>query len=345
MLDKKLVLLESIEFLKNSNIKDDLVFQDLINSYEYYSNLIGEDGSMRDPFLKSKIDFQYHTAYYVLTSFILSYLTGDRAYEANAFKTLKYIVGIGNKVNRDSNQFICIAMCVSHSFTRDERIKKMISKYVSAIEVFPLRNQNKKSANNFYALKALALVLRSQINESQKDINEARDIIFNRFVHWQDGDGFFYDKPFDVNSKSGTVHLTYHATMWMIMTSLAFILNDKILEASAVKAFNAFKAVTSPTGLFSYGRSNNAIFGHSSALLACTLQSILTDNGNGELAFRDLMFGIIDSSKSNDGHFRITPNNMEKERMGFDKYMFVSVYGAWTLSLTLLSHTIKPIKK
>jgi hypothetical protein len=345
MLDKKLFFLESIEFSKNIDFNDDLVFQDLINSYQYYSTLIDEDGSMRDPFIKSKIDFQYHTAYYVLTSFILSFLSGDRAYEAKALKTLNYIVGIGNRVNRDVNPFICIAMCLSHSFTRDERIKKTISKYISELEVFPSINQNKKSANNFYALKALALVLRSQINESQKDINEAQDIIFNLFIHWQDEDGFFYDKPFDVRSKSGTVHLTYHATMWMIMTSLAMILDDKTLKASAVKAFNALKAVTSPTGLFSYGRSNNASFGHSSALLAGTLQSILTDNGNGELAFRDLMFGIIDSSKSSDGHLRITPNNMEKERMGFDKYMFVSVYGAWTLSLTLLSHTIKPLQK
>lgn len=345
MLETNSTFLDSVEFSKRTDFKNDLVFQDLINTYDYYSKLVNEDGSMRDPFIKSKLDFQYHTAYYVLTSFMLSCLSGDTVFEEKASKTLKYIVGLGKTVNRGVNPFICIAMCLSYAFTQNKELRKVISIYVAGLEVFPSLNQNQKSANNFYALKALALVLRSHINESENDLEEAQEIIFKYFIHWQNEDGFFYDKPFGVGSKSGTVHLTYHATMWMIMATLALILDDKVLEGSAVKAFNALKAVTSPTGLFSYGRSNNASFGHSSALLACTLQNIFTDNNNGELAFRDLMFEIIDNSRTRDGRLRISTNTMEKKRMGFDKYMFVSVYGTWTLSLTLLSHFIKPLRK
>lgn len=316
------------------------VLEELIHSYFFYKSSINKDGGLRDAQMKSTLDFQYHSAYFILAASLLSYITNEDEYELDAERVLNYLIKLGVEINKKVNAFLCVGLCLSYFFIRNSKLAKKIEEYVSLIEIYPDVTNNKRRANNFYALKALALELRSLITGSHKDSSEA-EVILNRYlVNWQDEDGFFYDKPFETNSNSGVIHLTYHSTMWMIISFFALIHNEENLKAKSVKAYKALSAVTSPTGLYTYGRSNNAIFGDSCALLACAVQALFTNGQYGELEFRELMLEKILSSKSRDGHFLINGNTHDGSRMGFDKYMFVSVYGLWALALTTLSQVV-----
>jgi len=320
---------------------DSIIHSIFIPAYNQLSNSVQSDGSIYDFNVKSKLNFQYHTAYYVLSSLILNYLTGNQTYEKNAYKTLHYLSKIGYKINRGVNPFIGIAIALSYSFTKSEYLRKFIINYLDQIDFFPSLTQNTKSANNFYALKALALLLRYGITKHKVDFECAKEISYDYFVYWQLEDGFFYDSPFSINYTKGTLHLTYHSTMWMVMVILGWLFKDDFLIKKSILAYNALKTVTSPNGFFSYGRSNNTSFGFSSAILASTIQARITKNRD-ELSFRDLMFNTIKTHIMEDNHLSIVPNKFEEKRIGFDKYMFVTVYGSWTLALLLISHILNP---
>ena len=259
--------------------------------------------------------------------------------------TLNYLNQIGFMVNKRVNSFIGIALALAHGFSRNNKTKEQLARYIDQITFYPTLTQKKKSANNFYALKALGLLLRYGITQNVKDKADATNLIYNYLTKWQLADGFFYDSPFTSNYQSGTCHLTYHSTIWMIIVIISFLLNDIDLLIRSENAFKALESVTSPNGFFPYGRSNNASFGHSSALLACTIHGLFDREINSSIAeYRARMFSFIKKLQQPDGHFSISPNTLESSRVGFDKYMFVSVYGSWTLALSLLSHVIIPLK-
>ena len=315
-------------------------------AFQHLKSWHTDKGSIYDQNVNSNLDFQYHTAYFILSSIIFHYLTSNEKYNYLAQITLDYLTKINLKINKRVNSFIGIGLAFAYGFSSDNTTKEQLARYIDQISFYPTLKQKKKSANNYYALKALSLLLRYGITQNDKDKSDATNLIYNYFTKWQLEDGFFYDSPFTPNCQNGIFHLTYHSTMWMIMSIVSYLLKDNDLLLKSENAFKALESVTSPNGFLSYGRSNNASFGHSSALFACTVHGLFDRDINVSIdSYRARMFGFIKKLQQPDGHFSIVPNTLESSRAGFDKYMFVSVYGSWTLALALLSHIITPLNK
>jgi len=340
------VIFENVQELKKKIRYDEFYNKIILRMYNYLESRQLKSGAIYDSNTKSVLNFQYHTAYYILCSLLMYYLTTRDRYLENAKISLRYLVKIGYKVNRRANSFIGIALGLSFLFCGDIEIRNEITRYLSRVKFYPEFDQKKKSANNFYALKSLSLLLRYRLLNNERDRKEAEKILKSYLIHWQYQDGFFYDTPFDTNVENGIPHLCYHATMMMVVFFTAILLGDKRLFASGKKALLALQAVTSPCGeAFSYGRSNNALFGFANAILACSLMACFDSKREAVIdRYRHQLLHFILRYQSEDGHLYIVPNSDEGKRYGFDKYMFVVSYEAYALSILMLSHFIKPLK-
>lgn len=347
-----------IEFLPNvqdcfSNQEYDLTYSTFLKEvampvYRFLNNNQRKNGTIYDPYIRSNLDFQYQTSYYILSSVLLENFTYGDKFINNVEYALKYLTKIGYDINRRANSFIGIAIALSCYYCNSIELRKKLSKYLQSISFSPALEQQKKSANNFYALKGLAHLLRAHIisgNLSDDDLKCGETIILTHLMNWQLPDGIFYDKPFEFESTDYVPHLTYHATMMMVMAFSGRILsNDRMMER-ANKALIALIALTSPAGeAFGYGRSNHAIFGYANAILGCSLLSdFYTDQQKEISSYRNLLFNYIIKHRHLDGHLYIVPNHLEDKRAGFDSYMFVMVYESYALAMLLLSHLIQPL--
>ncbi len=320
----------------------------LEKNYYYLESLLTKDGALIDRYARSALDFQYHIPWFVLSSSMLYKIENKKVYIKNIEKTFTHLNKIGFNVNKRSNSFISIPLSLSLIFLNESSITDPLSKYITNIDHYPEYDSN-QNANNFFCLKMLALLLKKEIlhiNLKQEDLAFIDKIINIKIPTWQSADGFFYDSPYTIRKRIGTPHLTYHATMWMTLIFSALLLDDKKLIERSRLAFKALESVTGPNGEISYGRSNNASFGYSSAILACTLHSIIEPKDKAKLLkYRNKLLKSLLDNRADDGHFYIVPNPYEKKRCGFDHYMFVTVYGSWTLGLLLLSHLLIPFEE
>ena len=341
------VISKNMQRLRKEFKHDEFCNNTVLRMYNYLESRQLKSGSIYDNNAKSVLDFQYHTAYYILSSLLVYYLTTDGRYLENARLSLRHLVKLGYDVNRRANSFIGIALGLSFLFCENTGIRDEIVSYIEKVVFYPEIHQPKKSANNFYALKSLALLLRYISLQKKEDENEGKRIIQSYLVNWQYPDGFFYDSPFEKNVKDGIPHLTYHATMTMVIIFCSILLEDQALLAKGEKGLSALRAVTSPNGeAFSYGRSNNALFGFANAILACSLMAYCNPEKEANIdQYRCQLLHFVLRHQNKDGHLYIVPNSHEGARYGFDKYMFVTVYESYGLSMILLSHLIAPFDK
>jgi len=312
--------------------------------YKWLNSNFKETGALFDKYVKSALDHQYHIPWYILSSSILQLYTDDNQYKLNRQKSLKYLINLGYKTNQNANSFIGIPLILSMIFIKDENIKNQIRKYINGIEFIP--SHGSQNANNFHCLKMTALLLKEKIlhiNLDSKELKFIKNIAYKKLPEWQYDDGIFYDKPYNSNEFKGVPHLTYHATIIMCTILSSILLEDKNIFKMGERGMIALEHLVSPAGeAGSYGRSNNAIFGYSSAIFAISLYQVFANNNNIN-TLRNILLKHLDDNLCKDGHIYIVPNKFENYRVGFDKYMFVTVYESWTLGLLILSHLLKPL--
>ena len=311
------------------------------NAIDWLNSKIQNDGSVYDFNVGSKLDHQYHLAWVI---FINTFLIEKKQARIrnNIYRNLiDYQLNISDKTNRNSNPFIAIPLILTFAYSNDKEIKNKIKKYILALELIPKISDTNK-ANNFFLMKTLALALKSvhmeSLNEYEKEFIEF--ITKTKIEEWQLSDGFFFDKPFSKENDLLVPHLTYHATITMLTLWAGTLLKKQHLIEKGERGLHSLKMVTSPTGeMGHYGRSNNAIFGYGSAIFAC---SLLKKNQRESLSsFRTTLLSHISKYRSDKGNFHIVPNAHEKERAGFDRYMFVTVYNSWFIGMLLLSFEIE----
>ena len=328
--------------------KDKFLNNYIIPMYEWIEYRQQESGAIIDDYVQSELKFQYHVPYFILSSIILNQITNDEYYLRNAERSIQYLDQLGYNINKQSNSFIALALLITKFLNKDDYIDRAIENYLLEINFFPPLENMKKSANNFYALKGLAHLLQAYFISNpltSNDLKCGKKIINTHLMNWQLSDGIFYDKPFELESTDYVPHLTYHATMMMVMAFSGRILFNERMMESANNALITLMALTSPAGeAFGYGRSNHAIFGYVNAILGCTLLSDFYSDGREEInIYRNLLCRYIIKHRHVDGHLFIVPNNLEGKRAGFDSYMFVTVYESYALAMLLLSHLILPL--
>ncbi len=341
----KRVLSKNIGLLKKEYNNDLFINNVLLPVYGWIESAQVKSGAIKDNFVHSELKFQYHVANFVLSSVILFKLSNEKQYYNNALKSIKYLSQIVD-ATKNSSSFNALPLLLSLLIVGETELKSSIINFIKKLDFYPSLNTTHRRSNNLYIFKGLSHILRANLIQSElsnKDQSIGKDIIVNYLLNWQFSDGFFYDAPFERNNENGIPHTTYHATMWMLLTISALFLKDENLIERSKRAFEVIESVTSPSGELSYGRSNNTIFGYTSAILACSMHSILEPKDKLHLmGYRQRLLNVMLKNQAEDGHFYIVPNSIENTRCGFDNYMFVSVYNSFALSLLLLSHLIIP---
>jgi len=266
-------------------------------------------------------------------------------YKQNSEISLQYLINLGYKVNQIGSSFIGFPLILSMLFIKDNSSRDKIRDYINGIIEFN-PSHGAKRANNIHCSKMIVLLLKEKILQSKLNSEELRfieNIAYRKLSEWQYEDGFFYDIPYNEKEFKGVPHLTYHATITMFTILSSILIGDNKIFEMGERGLHALENLVSPAGeAGSYGRSNNAIFGYSSAIFAISLfQFFSYDNKYNVL--RNNLIKHLNNHLCNDGHISIVPNKFENQRAGFDQYMFVTVYESWTLGLIMLSHLLLSI--
>ena len=307
-----------------------------------YSNFTAS-GSIFDENVKSSLDHQYHLAWFIFITSVYNKKTNENDFVKDLEKAVDYLLNIDDKINRNSSSFIGIPLILAYEFIDNQKIKNRIYRFICNTEFVPTEFGDR--ANNFHCLKMIALLLEQRvlnIDLREKDKQFLKQISSKKIFEWQYSDGFYYDKPYTTDLNKGVPHLTYHSTIMMCVLLAAVLLDDDRLLALGKNSICALEALVSPTGeAGAYGRSNNAIFGSSSALFAISLYHLISQT-NEFRCLHEVILKQIKNNLSPDGHVYIVPNKFEKKRAGFDKYMFVTVYESWAIGQLLLSYLMNP---
>ena len=287
---------------------------------------------------------------FVFSSVALYEISGSDIYFQNAELALKYLVKTA-EVKKNSSSFNAFPLLSTLFVSKNIEFNEKLTKFIGSFEFYPPLTPMPQRANNFFAYKALAHILRfnifdfNEISPSRKnDFKEGMHIIDNYLLSWQFSDGFFYDKPQLLNSKHGLSHNTYHATMMMVMSFMATFSSNSEYLKSVEKAIFAMESITSPSGeAFAFGRSNNTLFGYANAILGLSL-FILQKPKNTDylIQFRKLLFEFVCNNHFKGQTFSIVPYYGGNKRIGFDKYMFSIVYNSYSLSILLLTEILYP---
>jgi len=334
-----------LDRLRDPHVRDD-VPTIIDRPYHWLSDQLNESGALYDHAVKSTLDHQYHSAWFILSSAILHTMTRDNTYKENFRKSARYLLKIDPQDNRNSNPFIGLPLTLSCLYETDQNTTSKIKRYIEYLEYIP--EYDAPNANNIHCLKMISLVMKEKVLDlplKPDDRKFIENIVQNKLPEWQLNDGYFYDKPYNVASTPGIPHLTYHATITMLTILSAIMMEDAALFQRGERGLHALEHMVSPAGESgAYGRSNNAIFGTSSVVFAISLyNSVIGDDRFSNLY--TLLTEALRHQIASDGHFCIVPNDLEQKRAGYDKYMFRTVYGSWAVGMLLLSHLLNPVEE
>ena len=311
-----------------------------------------QDGSIYDSNISSTLDFQYHQTNFSLSGIILYFVSGDDKYYSAAYNSLKYYIELPRGIKKtswDFNNFpiLLITFLISDN-NKTDKIKVLLEDYIAEMHNYASMEKNQTYGNNFVTLRALNQLLRFNLLGDKEDLESARNLI-NMSLKWQFDDGIFYDYPRDLNYSKGIPPLAYHAKITLIILLFGIIDNDDHIIDKAILGLEALVKLTSYDGeAFYYGRTNNALYGYACGILAFRVASnyIVNKNLYSNLLGKfkqceNALLRFCSGNTAKDGHLYIVPNKLEYLRCGFDSYMYVSVYNAFTMAMFLLSAIIK----
>lgn len=303
-----------------------------------------EDGSILDPNVSSTLDAQYHHANMGLGGVVLFLLTGDAEYYERAYRAFKYYSDVppGRKDGgMDFSNFPFLVSCMLlHGRDGQCRLRDLLKGYVDDMTHHAGMEKGATYGNNFVTFRALNHLLRFKILGEGRD-QELADAFMGHSLKWQFDDGVFYDFPRGFNDKNGIPSLAYHAKITLITLLYGIIAGDKNILERALTGLDALEKLTANDGeAFYYGRTNNALYGYACGILAMRTASNYLREGRlaeGFKACETALFRFCSRHGAKDGHLYIVPNDLEDQRCGFDNYMYVAVYNAFTMSMLLLS--------
>jgi len=318
--------------------------------YKYLCNCKRENGSIYDSNMSSTLDMQYHHTNFVFSSVILYLINGDEVYHDGAIKVLSYYVDLPIESRRgacDFNNFpILLTYALLTQWSHERLLIGLLEKYVSKMPYYASPEDKGTYGNNFISLRALNHLLRFKLLEEQEDL-ELAQYLMDVTLKWQFDDGIFYDYPRHQNYSKGIPSLTYHAKITLVTLLFGLISEQNAIIDSAINGLQALiKLVACDGEAFYYGRTNNALYGYACGILAFRMASSFVKDASLAEKFkqceRDLL-SFCSRHSAQDGHLYIVPSDLENVRCGFDNYMYVTVYNAFTMSTLLLSSIIKDL--
>ncbi len=310
---------------------------------EYLKGNQNPDGTIYDEINEAKTpDNHYAHTYFALAAIQIYENTNDQLWLRAGVKAIKYFLDLPEN-KRGHREFNNLAILLIYSKVKDLADSMPLAEMESYIENMKFDSDSIAMSNNWTAIKAVCHALKYKIFGLSEEKEKAEHLM-NHILGYQLDDGFFYDWPNKRVTKSYITPLTYHAkTCSMLLLYNTIIQNPDILD-SAVRGLNTLKHFIAGDGeTFYYGRSNNALFGYVSGIYAYE-QAAQTVPENRSDEFRYCaarLFKFIKRWQQVDGHINIAPNKCEKERCGWDGYMYSTVYNAYAAGLLLMLSNVK----
>lgn len=329
-------------------IRSSPYYKAAISIFEYLSKQQRQDGAIFDPNVSSTLDAQCHHVDFGLSSVILSILNNGGSYYDKAYKSLKYYIDVPMERKKSGVDFsnfpILLAYILLKNNDNKNILSAMLNDYIAKMVHHATIDNINTYGNNFITLRALNHLLRFKISGDENDKKTAQHLI-DCTLKWQFDDGIFYDYPRDFNYHKGIPSLAYHSWITLLVLLFAIISKEKHVLDKALYALEAMaKLVASDGEAFYYGRTNNALYGYACGISAFSIASNYFKNNSLAQRFKECeksLFIFCTRHIAEDGHIHIVPNRFEDERCGFDSYMYVTVYNAFTMPLFLLSAIIE----
>ncbi|MBI5236583.1 MAG: hypothetical protein HY886_10100 [Deltaproteobacteria bacterium] len=311
------------------------------------------DGAIIDgniPDVPQPLDAQYHHANMTLAGIILHILNPEKhEYLDRALGAMRYYLSVPTEkrkagVDFSNLPFLIAAAVIKGNENGRETLGDALAGYVKDMRHHADLNSSGTYGNNFVALRSLNLLIRFKITGDALDAEQAA-FFMEHTLKWQMDDGVFYDFPRKALDPRGIPSLAYHSKITLMTLLYGIISGEKRILDRALAGLDCLVNLSADDGeAFYYGRTNNALYGYASAVLALRVAANLLGNVPAGMRFKRferVLYRFAASHTAKDGHLYIAPNPLEDERCGFDNYMYVTVYNAFMMTTLLLSAVIK----
>ncbi|MBC2714574.1 MAG: hypothetical protein HF978_04620 [Desulfobacteraceae bacterium] len=318
--------------------------------FKYLAYHQQENGAIFDSNIQSTLNGQYHHTNFSLSGLLMYLLTSDEAYCTRSYNALKYFVEVplhDKAGGIDFNNFpilILYALINNTELEIDSSLIKLVEHYIENMSNHASLVKGTTYGNNFVALRAVNQLLRYNLLGRQEDIDTSERLM-EATLKWQLNDGVFYDFPREFNDPQGIPSLTYHSKITLMVLLYGLLSKENHIINRAIKGLEVLTALMAEDGeAFYYGRTNNALYGYACGIFAFRLAANFIECNSLKDVFgqcEDSLFNYCSGNMNSDGHLSIVPNRLEKERCGFDNYMYVTVYNAFTMTMLLLSSIVE----
>ena len=308
------------------------------------------DGAIVDPLTGTTLDGQYHQAHFVFSAIFFYLVSNDQHFYERGLAALSYFTRIPlsqhlRAIDFSNFPLLLGALCLTDIKNNGE-ISELLDRYIAAMVHRADITDAQSYGNNFIPLRAVNHLLRHSLLGDPNDKAQASHFI-DATLHWQFQDGIFYDYPRAFHHPDGIPSLTYHAKITLMVLLYGLMKRQQHIIDHALAGLDALTNLMAEDGeAFYYGRSNNALYGYACGIFAFRLSAGYLKTGEKASRYArcaSKLFAFATKHQACDGHLYIVPNTAEKDRCGFDGYMYVTVYNAFMMSMLLLSALIKDI--
>jgi hypothetical protein len=336
------------ESLKELSKKQE--FKLALGMFNYLKNNQLENGAIFDPFVSKQPWRQYAHTFFGLSGVLLYFYFKEDSYIESSEKAFEFYLSMEKDKRIKTTDFHNWAILISYLFliqnTKEKEFVKLKAMLLSEIKTMTHTvTILSEQGNNFIALRSITHFLRYKVLSQDADLDESFNLMKNYVLKWQFKDGIFYDFPRQINDEKGIPSLTYHAKIVAMVLLFSILTNDEETKKAGVKGLDILgKLITNQGEAFFYGRSNNALYGYVNAIFAYTLALCMLEDNDGFHQYcevwKEKLLKFITNQACSDGHLHIVPNKIEESRVGYDSYMYVSVYNAHGAAILLLTNLL-----
>ncbi len=296
------------------------------------------------------LDAQYHHANMTLAGTMLHILNPEKhEYLDRALGAMRYYLSVPIETRKAGVDFSNFPFLIAYALTGGNEsgsgeLSNALAGYVKDMRHHADLSLSGTYGNNFVALRSLNHLIKFKITDDALDAEQAA-FFMEHTLKWQMDDGVFYDFPRKALDPRGIPSLAYHSKITLMTLLYGVISGERRILDRALAGLECLVSLSADDGeAFYYGRTNNALYGYASAVLALRVAANLLGNAQAGRRFKRFersLYRFAASYTAKDGHLYIAPNPFEDSRSGFDNYMYVTVYNAFMMTMLLLSAVIK----
>ncbi|MFV8835534.1 hypothetical protein ACNSTU_11260 [Aquisalimonas sp. APHAB1-3] len=307
------------------------------------ANLVDSDGVLADP----ETGRPSPDDHYACTFTALACTTANHPHRGTASRLINHFTGIPDE-HRGHGPFNRLALLLTRDRqdTRQQACRRLLD---AALEKAHAGDNHR--SNNWAVLATLCRLLEARTDQERSQATRALVVTCER---WMTPAGGFVDFPQTPDDRLCTP-LTYHAKVLFCLHMACRIHADRDVARLASQAARWLEAFTDETGAAGgFGRSTHALFGYGALLSVYTDHLVRTNDRTDSDAWADRcrrLRTLLESQTRPDGLLNLNLNPTTGLQGGWDPYMVLTVYNAWTAGLlgaTLTSvgtgtHTEPPI--